>query len=347
MRPTATPNAARAASPSAAPSPARAGRNQEPLHEYQIEPAAELVADLAEAGDALEPEPRVKADRGIVGRIDAADHHVFSQRQRGGKQRLDEGASDAAAAHVAAHVDRVFDRVAISRPGAAPLPERGKAENLAALGGHQHRKPLGAARGEPRAALGERCRLRRVDRGRSGDHVVVDRQDARKVGFARRAHIRHRFAPVGFVCYITNMSTIVDDLDSRLGARLKIERERRGWALTDLAQRSGVSRAMINKVERGAAGPTAALLGRLSGAFGLTLSALLARTEMSGAGRLVRADDQLRWTDPATGYIRRQVAPAPGSDLPLDLVQVELPASAAGSFPAAAYAFGRQVVWVL
>jgi transcriptional regulator with XRE-family HTH domain len=143
------------------------------------------------------------------------------------------------------------------------------------------------------------------------------------------------------------MSTIVDDLDTRLGARIRIEREGRGWSLTDLAERSGVSRAMINKVERGDASPTASLLGRLSGAFGLTLSALLARTEMSGTRRLVRADDQLRWTDPATGYVRRQVAPAPGSDLPLDLVQVELPAGASVSFPAAAYAFMRQVVWVL
>ena len=143
------------------------------------------------------------------------------------------------------------------------------------------------------------------------------------------------------------MSIIVDDLDARLGARVKLERAARGWSLTDLAQRSGVSRAMINKVERGEASPTASLLGRLSGAFGLTLSALLARTEMNRAGRLVRADDQLRWSDPATGYMRRQVAPAPGSDLPLDLVQVELPAGAAVSFPAAAYAFGRQLVWVL
>ena len=143
------------------------------------------------------------------------------------------------------------------------------------------------------------------------------------------------------------MSIIVNDLDTRLGARIRIERERRNWSLTDLAERSGVSRAMINKVERGEASPTASLLGRLSGAFGLTLSALLARTEMSGAGRLVRADDQPRWTDPATGYVRRQVAPAPGSDLPLDLVQVELPAGASVSFPAAAYAFVRQLVWVL
>jgi len=139
----------------------------------------------------------------------------------------------------------------------------------------------------------------------------------------------------------------MDDLDTRLGARIKLEREGRGWSLTDLAQRSGVSRAMINKVERGEASPTASLLGRLSGAFGLTLSALLARTELSRAGRLVRAGDQLRWTDPATGYIRRQVAPAPGSDLPVELVEVELPAGASVSFPAAAYAFVRQVVWVL
>jgi transcriptional regulator with XRE-family HTH domain len=143
------------------------------------------------------------------------------------------------------------------------------------------------------------------------------------------------------------MSTIVDDLDTRLGARIKLERERRSWSLTDLAERSGVSRAMISKVERGEASPTASLLGRLSGAFGLTLSALLARTEMSGAGRLVRADDQVRWIDPATGYVRRQVAPSPGSDLPLDLVHVELPAGASVSFPATAYAFVRQLVWVL
>jgi hypothetical protein len=61
----------------------------------------------------------------------------------------------------------------------------------------------------------------------------------------------------------------------------------------------------------------------------------------------VRAHDQIRWTDPATGYIRRQIAPAPGSDLPLDLVEVELPAGAAVAFPAAAFTFVRQLIWVL
>jgi transcriptional regulator with XRE-family HTH domain len=138
----------------------------------------------------------------------------------------------------------------------------------------------------------------------------------------------------------------VDDLDTRLGARIRIERENRGWSLTDLAQRSGVSRAMINKVERGEASPTASLLDRLAGAFGLTLSMLLARTETGHIGRLVRANEQSRWTDPDTGYIRHQIAPAPGSDIPLDIVQVELPTGASVTFPARNYASVRQLIWM-
>jgi transcriptional regulator with XRE-family HTH domain len=139
----------------------------------------------------------------------------------------------------------------------------------------------------------------------------------------------------------------LDDLDRRLGARLRLEREARGWSLSDLATRSGVSRAMINKVERGESSPTAALLGRLSGAFNLTLSALLARTEGAPGGRLMRAAAQPRWQDPASGYVRTQIAPAPGSDLPVEMTKVVLPAGASVSFPASSYSFIRQVVWVL
>src|SRR6516165_4704360 len=142
------------------------------------------------------------------------------------------------------------------------------------------------------------------------------------------------------------MSIMIDSIHARIGARIRIDRENRGWSLTDLAQRSGVSRAMINKVERGEASPTASLLGRLAGAFGLTLSMLLARTETDHIGRLVRAKDQFCWTDPETGFIRRQIAPAPGSDIPLDVVQVELPAGASVNFPARNYVSMRQLIWV-
>lgn len=101
---------------------------------------------------------------------------------------------------------------------------------------------------------------------------------------------------------------------------------------------------MIHKVERGASSPTAQLLGKLSGAFGLTMSTLIARAE-AGSGRLLRRQDQPEWTDPETGYLRRHVTPVSG--LPLDLVQVTLPAGQAVPMPAASYAFIRQVIWVL
>lgn len=101
---------------------------------------------------------------------------------------------------------------------------------------------------------------------------------------------------------------------------------------------------MIAKIERGQAQPTAALLGRLSAALGMTLSELVARAEGDGE-RLVRASDQPTWTDPATGYRRRAVSPATGG--PLELVEVDLPAGADVSYPADAYAFVHQQIWML
>jgi transcriptional regulator with XRE-family HTH domain len=140
------------------------------------------------------------------------------------------------------------------------------------------------------------------------------------------------------------MSIIKDTLEQRLGARIRAEREARGWSLTDLAERSAVSRAMIYKIERGDSSPTATLLAKLSGAFSLSMSTLLARAEAS-AGRLLRACDQTVWIDPQSGYVRRQISPK--SDLPLDLVKVELPPGSNVDMPAAAYAFIRQLIWVL
>ncbi len=70
---------------------------------------------------------------------------------------------------------------------------------------------------------------------------------------------------------------IDDDLDIRIGTRIRTERESRGWSVSELAERSSVSRAMIFKVERKVeSSPTANLLGKLSGAFGLSMSTLLA-----------------------------------------------------------------------
>ena len=73
------------------------------------------------------------------------------------------------------------------------------------------------------------------------------------------------------------MNTIEDNLNQRISARIRIERESRGWSLSELAERAGASRAMIHKIERGESSPTASMLGRLSGAFGISMSTLIAR----------------------------------------------------------------------
>ena len=135
------------------------------------------------------------------------------------------------------------------------------------------------------------------------------------------------------------MSSIVDKaLEGRIAARIRAERLARAWSIEDLAERSGVSRAMISKVERGESSPTASLLGRLSSAFGLTLSQLLARAEQGPARLLNPRLEQEHWRDPETGFERRALTP-PGSPSPMELVWGELPPKARIDYLAAAFAF--------
>ena len=140
------------------------------------------------------------------------------------------------------------------------------------------------------------------------------------------------------------MSTLIDDITLKIAARIRGERTARRWSLDDLSERASVSKAMISKIERAEASPTAALLGRLSSAYGITLSALLAEDALSRRGP-VRAATQAIWRDPATGYIRRQIAASTTS--PIELTQVDLPAGASVSFPAASYHRMSHVIWVL
>jgi transcriptional regulator with XRE-family HTH domain len=131
------------------------------------------------------------------------------------------------------------------------------------------------------------------------------------------------------------MSTKLESVEVSLANRLRMERESRNWTLADLAARSGVSRAMLSKIERCEASPTATLLGRLSAALGLTLSQLFARAE--DGGEVARAADQPSWRDPETGFTRRSLSPAGGG--PVELVWGELPPGATISYSAAAYTF--------
>jgi transcriptional regulator with XRE-family HTH domain len=135
-----------------------------------------------------------------------------------------------------------------------------------------------------------------------------------------------------------------DGLAASLAATVESARLGRGWSVNALAEASSVSRAMIAKIERGDVQPTAALLARLSGALGMTLSELIASAE-GVPERVARRGEQQVWTDPETGYIRRAVSP-PASAM-LQLVEVELPALARVAMPRESYLFIDQQIWVL
>lgn len=145
------------------------------------------------------------------------------------------------------------------------------------------------------------------------------------------------------------MSNIVDPLVGRIAARVRTERERRRWTLAQLADASGVSQAMISRIERGESSPTAVVLGKLSAAFQLGVASLLALAESAQADPeatmgVRRRADAAEWRDPGTGYRRRQIT---GPYFPAEIAEIHLPAGARVPYPAAAFAFVRQVVWVL
>lgn len=64
-------------------------------------------------------------------------------------------------------------------------------------------------------------------------------------------------------------------LSLAIGARVKQERQNRGWTLDQLAEAAGVSRRMIVNVEQGAANPSVGTLLRISDALGVGLPALV------------------------------------------------------------------------
>ncbi len=135
----------------------------------------------------------------------------------------------------------------------------------------------------------------------------------------------------------------MDGTEARIARRIRVERDARGWSLADLAERSGVAKATISKIERVEMSPTAVTLLRLAGAFDLTLAGLLLRAEGEGE-RLSRAADQPIWRDPESGYLRRQVFSRP--DHPLEVVAVEMPPGRSVVLSASSYARIRQLVMV-
>jgi transcriptional regulator with XRE-family HTH domain len=97
----------------------------------------------------------------------------------------------------------------------------------------------------------------------------------------------------------------------KLGRRVRKLRRERGLTLEALAERSGVSRAMISKVERGEKTPTLVVAAKIAEGLGVGLSQLLGVEERREVV-VVPRDRRMVVRDPETGFERQLLSPTSG-----------------------------------
>jgi len=130
-------------------------------------------------------------------------------------------------------------------------------------------------------------------------------------------------------------------IDKVLAANIQRLRKTQALSIDGLSQRSGVSRAMISKIERQESSPTAAVLGKLAAGLGVSLASLL--NEAGSSPPLYKKSEQVLWQDPALGYCRRQVSRTEGAEL----VEITLPTGCQVSYPAWTQQPYRQQLWLI
>ena len=139
-------------------------------------------------------------------------------------------------------------------------------------------------------------------------------------------------------------STLVDAVSAgRLGARVRELRRERRLTLDVLAESSGVSRAMISKVERGEKNPTLVIAARLAEGFGVTLSQLVGMEERREV-IVVPRERRMVMRDPATGFERQLLSPTFGKK-GIEFVRNVVPeGSGSGEFPPHGRGVGEYIV---
>jgi transcriptional regulator with XRE-family HTH domain len=117
-----------------------------------------------------------------------------------------------------------------------------------------------------------------------------------------------------------------------LGERVRELRRRRGLTLERLAELSGVSRAMISKLERGEKNPTLVVAAKLAEGLGVTLSRLAGMEERREV-IVVPRERRMVMRDPETGFERQLLSPnTVGSGV--EFIRNTIPGgSTSGEFP--------------
>ena len=128
------------------------------------------------------------------------------------------------------------------------------------------------------------------------------------------------------------MGTVAAVSSGRLGERVKELRRGRGLTLDGLAELSGVSRAMISKLERGEKNPTLVIAAKLAEGLGVTLSRLAGMEERHEVVVIPR-QRRMVMRDPETGLERQLLSPN-FAGRGVEFIRNKIPAgSTSGEFP--------------
>ena len=101
----------------------------------------------------------------------------------------------------------------------------------------------------------------------------------------------------------------LDATVATFGDRVRARREQAGQTLEQFSKRSGVSRAMLSKVERGEKSPTIGIAKRIAHALQTPLSVLMADEVEQRAVALVKKSQRQTFRDAATGFERHLLSP--------------------------------------
>lgn len=126
---------------------------------------------------------------------------------------------------------------------------------------------------------------------------------------------------------------VVEEVASgRLGERIRGLRRERGLTLDLLAERSGVSRAMISKLERGEKNPTLVVAAKVAEGLGVRLSQLVGVEERREVVVVPRGR-RMVVRDPETGFERQLLSPSFGGR-GIEFIKNVVPEdSTSGEFP--------------
>jgi transcriptional regulator with XRE-family HTH domain len=126
---------------------------------------------------------------------------------------------------------------------------------------------------------------------------------------------------------------VVEEVTSgRLGERIRALRRERGLTLEVLAGRSGVSRAMISKLERGEKNPTLVVAAKVAEGLGVSLSQLVGVEERREVV-VVPRERRMVVRDPETGFERQLLSPSFGGR-GIEFIKNVVPGgSSSGEFP--------------